>query len=187
VASAQQGSPVALLVGIAQLPEEGLVLQGEIPMDLLQLPQTEEIALAVPLQVQGVLNKMAEQIYFQGIIRGTLAAPCSRCLEIAHSDVAVEMRVVFLPPGSAAAPVDEERLADELDLYTHDGITIDLRPLVRDQVVLAFPLQPLCRPDCAGLCQVCGGNRNEAPCTCQVEGGDPRFALLKQLSFPESS
>ena len=61
------------------------------------------------------------------------------------------------------------------------------RPPVYDQVVLAFPVQPLCRPDCAGLCQICGGNRNEASCTCRAESGDPRFALLKNLSFSEPS
>ena len=58
---------------------------------------------------------------------------------------------------------------------------------VMDYVLLAFPIQSLCRPDCAGLCQVCGGNRNEVPCTCQTDAGDPRFALLKQLRLPETS
>ena len=77
--------------------------------------------------------------------------------------------------------------AAELDAYEHDGFRIDLEPLVRDQVVLAFPVQPLCRENCAGLCQVCGGNRNEQPCACPVDAGDSRFAVLKRLRFPESS
>jgi len=64
---------------------------------------------------------------------------------------------------------------------------IDLQPFIYDQVVLAIPMQPLCRPECAGLCPVCGSNRNEVSCTCEVAEIDPRFALLKQLQFPEIS
>jgi len=70
---------------------------------------------------------------------------------------------------------------DDLDVYSHDGSRIDLYPLVRDQVVMAFPVQTLCREDCAGLCQACGANLNEQPCACQIESGDPRFAVLRQL------
>jgi uncharacterized protein len=102
-----------------------------------------------------------------------------------HSDFTAEMRVVYLPPSTRLQIEGEEGVdaEEELDLYMHDGVTLDLRPPVHDNVLLAFPVQPLCRPDCAGLCQVCGGNRNEVPCTCQESGGDPRFALLKQLQF----
>jgi uncharacterized protein len=69
----------------------------------------------------------------------------------------------------------------------HDGIALDLQPLVHDHVLLAFPIQPLCRPECAGLCQVCGENHNEVQCACQAEATDPRFALLQQFRFPERS
>ena len=115
--------------------------------------------------------------------------PCSRCLESVRDQFAVTIRVVYLPPSSQAAAESTERLdtTDELDLYIHDGFMIDLQPFIYDQVMLAIPMQPLCGPDCAGLCQLCGGNKNEAPCTCQVEEINPRFALLKQLHFPETS
>ena len=42
-------------------------------------------------------------------------------------------------------------------------------------------MQPLCRPDCQGLCPVCGKDRNVDPCQCQVEWVDPRLAVLKTL------
>jgi uncharacterized protein len=189
VAASQQGSSAALMVSIARIPDEGLAFQAEVAATHLQLPPATEVELPTPVQVRGWLTKVAEQVYFQGTTRGTLAVPCSRCLDIIHSEFVAEMRVVYLPPSTRLQIEGEEGVdaEDELDLYTHDGLTLDLRAPVHDHVLLAFPIQPLCRPDCAGLCQVCGGNRNEVPCVCQADEGDPRFALLKQLHFPKMS
>jgi len=145
--------------------------------------------LPQPIQVRGRFTKVTEQVYFQGTIHGILGVPCSRCLDTIHSDFATEVRVVFLPPSSRLETEGEEGVdsADELDLYTHDGLTLDLGPLVHDHVLLALPIQAVCRPECAGLCSVCGENRNEVQCTCQAEPADPRFALLQQFRFPQRS
>jgi uncharacterized protein len=105
-----------------------------------------------------------------------------------QSDFVTEVQAVFFPSTSAVAADEASGLsvADELDLYEHNGITLDLEPLVHDQVVLSFPVQPLCRDDCAGLCQVCGANRNEHPCACQAEREASPFAVLKQLDIQPS-
>jgi len=189
VAASQQGNSAALVVNIANIPDEGLAFQAEVTAIQLQLPPATEGELSTPIQVQGWLTKVAEQVYFRGTVRGTLAAACSRCLDILHSNFTADMRVVYLSPSSRLQIEGEEGVdaEEELDLYMHDGTTLDLRPPVHDNVLLAFPVQPLCRPDCAGLCQRCGGNRNEVSCTCQETEGDPRFALLKQLQFPKTS
>jgi uncharacterized protein len=179
----------ALVVGIAQILETGLMLDTTINPASLHLPQGEDARVIEPVRVQGVLTKMAEQVYFQGQISGVVAVPCSRCLDIVHTDFMAEIQVIFLPSTSPLLS-DEEgggSAVNELDLYVHDGITIDLRPLVREQVVLSFPVQSLCREDCAGLCQVCGKNQNRESCVCQTEHGDPRFAILKQLRLSGSS
>ncbi len=178
----------ALVIDLAKIPIHGLALDTEIAPASLHLPQDESFTVTAPIRVQGLLTKVMEQVYFQGQICGTLTVPCSRCLELVSDDFVVDVRVVFLFAASYGSS-DEERwdsFADDLDVYAHDGIRMDLQPLVRDQVVLAFPAQTLCREDCAGLCQVCGANRNEQPCACQVENTDSRFAILKRLNLPSS-
>ena len=189
MAASQQGNSAALVVNIANIPDEGLAFQAEVTATYLQLPPITEVEFSMPLQVRGWLTKVAEQVYFQGTVRGTLAVACSRCVDIIHRDFTAEMRVVYLPPSTRLQIEGEEGVdaEEELDLYMHDGTILDLRPPVYDNILLAFPVQPLCRPDCAGLCQVCGGNRNEVLCTCQETAGDPRFALLKQFQFPKTS
>jgi uncharacterized protein len=189
VASTRQDNYVPLKIGLTQIPEEGLQLEGNIAAADLHFAPQESVAFSTPVRLQGQLTKIAEQVYFQGQIEGTMELPCSRCLDSVRDHFAVTIRVVYLPPSSPAAAESTERLdtSDELDLYIHDGVMIDLQPFIYDQVVLAIPMQPLCRPECAGLCPLCGGNKNEESCTCQVEEIDSRFALLKQLQFPQTS
>ena len=65
----------------------------------------------------------------------------------------------------------------------YDGDRLDLGEVVREQVLLALPLKPLCREDCRGLCPRCGQNRNLGPCGCPPpeEPGDPRLEPLRKL------
>jgi uncharacterized protein len=185
-----QDAADALVVGLAAIHDDGLLLAVAIRPESIQLPQAEDAIVTEAVQVRGRLTKVAEQVFFQGRIHGTVTVPCCRCLETVHVDFCVETRVIFLPPTSTdvgQSPEGRPSASDDLDLYIHDGMILDLRPLVREQVVLAYPVQPLCRDDCAGLCQVCGGNRNLTPCTCQIGGDDPRFAILKQLRPPGAS
>ena len=189
MALSQQGSATALVVDVLRIPDEGLALEVAVSADELRLPDSSEVAFPVPVKLLGRLTRVAEQVYFQGAVAGTVATPCSRCVETSRHDFEVEMQVMFLPPGTADSHEDPEAagLEDEPDIYVHDGMKLDLAPPVYDQVVLAFPVQPLCRSDCAGLCQVCGGNRNETPCGCRAESHDQRFALLKNLAFSDPS
>jgi uncharacterized protein len=155
----------------------------------LALPEDEQLSITAPVQVRGRLTKVMEQVYFHGAICGTVVAPCSRCLEVVADEFDVEVRGVFLPLGSHRLSGDADATVetDDLDVYSHDGYRINLYPLVRDQVIMAFPVQTLCRQDCAGLCQACGANLNEQPCTCEIDSGDPRFAVLRQLKSSEST
>jgi len=55
---------------------------------------------------------------------------------------------------------------DDLDIYYYDGDEINLDPLIYDEVLLNLPIRPLCREDCAGLCHICGKNKNVESCAC---------------------
>jgi uncharacterized protein len=189
VALSQEGNVAALVVDVIRITDEGLPLEVAIGAEELRLPEAVEVAFPVPVKLLGCLTRFAEQVYFQGTVGGTMTTPCCRCVEPSRHDFEIEMQVMFLPPGASGSDEDSEAvgLEDEPDIYVHDGMKLDLAPPVYDQVVLAFPVQPLCRSDCAGLCQVCGGNRNETPCGCRAESGGQRFAQLKNLAFSDPS
>jgi DUF177 domain-containing protein len=102
-----------------------------------------------------------------------LTGPCVRCLEPAVNVVEVDAREVDQPPTR-----DEELRSP----YVSDG-NLDVDRWANDALVLAFPSQPLCREDCAGLCAVCGESLNDADPEAHrhEQGGDPRMAKLKDL------
>ena len=104
-----------------------------------------------------------------------LAGPCVRCLEPAEARLEIDAREVD-QPGS-----DDEELVSP---YVSDG-TLDAGRWLQDAIVLELPTRPLCRPDCAGLCPVCGQSLNEADPEAHRHGktGDPRMSRLKDLKL----
>jgi uncharacterized protein len=104
---------------------------------------------------------------------GLLAGPCMRCLDDARVEVAVDAREVDQPSS------DDEELTSP---YVDDGI-LDLAAWAHDALALALPQQLLCRPDCAGLCPVCGESLNDADPAAHEHPRepDPRWAKLREL------
>jgi uncharacterized protein len=104
-----------------------------------------------------------------------LSGPCVRCLEPAATQIEIDAREVDQPPSR-----DEELRSP----YVSDG-NLDVGRWANDALVLAFPTQPLCREDCAGLCAVCGESLNDADPEAHrhQSGGDPRMAKLRDLKL----
>jgi uncharacterized protein len=94
--------------------------------------------------------------------------------------VAADLDVRLLPRPAAADSV--ELGADDLDVDFYENDELDLSRLVENETTLALPMKPLCRPDCRGLCAVCGANRNVVMCTCAPHPPDPRLAALRDLA-----
>ena len=101
-----------------------------------------------------------------------LDGPCMRCLAPASLSVDVDAQEYE----ATDAALDEE-LGSE---YVADG-ELDVGAWARDQVALGLPDQILCRPDCAGLCPICGKDLNVEPHEHAEEASDPRWAALERL------
>jgi uncharacterized protein len=129
-------------------------------------------ASAVPAGAVVVADVVLESALGGIAVTGTVLAPwegeCRRCLAPASGRLEVAVRELYTPGGDGD---DTYPLVDE---------EVDLEPLAHDTVLLELPQAPLCRPDCLGLCPVCGANRNEEPCQCPP-APDPRWAALDAL------
>lgn len=107
---------------------------------------------------------------------------CSRCLTQFATPVRLKIDEEFLPSidittGARVAKTDDTDEATMIDIHH----LLDLSEVVRQDLMLALPIVPICRNDCQGLCASCGQNLNEGDCDCTEEQLDPRFAALKQL------
>ena len=128
------------------------------------VPAGSEVELKVRFEA------VVEGVLVSGTAAVTVAGECARCLGTVEWDETVPVTELFLyEPG----PEDEE-------LPVLDGDLLDLRQVVRDAVVLALPLAPLCRPDCPGLCVECGARLADDPAHSHTRM-DPRWASLAGL------
>jgi len=143
-----------------------------------------EVVLVGPVAVELTLNVLDENIRVDGLIRTEVAEDCSRCLAEFKRPLEVEIHLYAAGKGSRgnfdALEVEDERDPAE-GFLTHDGRELDLRDEVRSAILLSSPMQPLCRPDCKGLCQECGGNLNEGNCSCGGRRADLRWKGLEKL------
>ena len=126
-----------------------------------------------PISGELLLESLAEGILVSGHLRGALALRCARCLTAFEGSFDIEVDELF------AVHADEE--ADEYPLEPEGEL--DPEQMVRDAVGVELPFSPLCRHDCLGLCEVCGGDRNLGECPGH-RSVDPRFAALSDL-IPE--
>jgi DUF177 domain-containing protein len=139
---------------------------------------TEVASLGHDEAVDGVLllECVVEGILVSGPIRGTVHFRCARCLIEFDRPLAVEVHELF------TRRPDEG--GDEADAYVLDpGGWLEPEQMVRDAVGVELPFSPLCRPDCLGICDVCGGDRNLGECPGHEEI-DPRWVELERLLEP---
>lgn len=131
-----------------------------------------------PIHLQVTVQNTGSSVLATVIAETRVTMPCSRCL----TPVAVPIRTRYTEE-YVSAEGKEGPLPEEAGVAgTYQDQQLDLSPGIRENLLLALPLKPLCRPDCAGLCPQCGQNLNEGSCTCETAPPvDPRLAQLQSL------
>ncbi len=174
-----------LTFNVAQLLKEpiGATRDGEVVASLRRLvPDLAQTEDAPDTTLTGSVRLMhvSEGVLVQGTLHVEATMPCARCLEPVTVLLQVELEEVFVPTVSIATgrPITPEE--DDQALWISENHILDLREVLRQDVLLAQPVQVLCRPDCRGLCPICGQNLNQGACSCQPEP-DPRWAALTAL------
>jgi uncharacterized protein len=138
--------------------------------------------------VKGIVTLMRTDhgILVKGKLVTMTGLTCSRCLNAFECPLTLEIEEVYFPKidVTSGSPVDGP---DDPGAFTIDERNIlDLTDSIRQYALLAVPMKPLCRPDCAGLCPTCGVNMNQTKCDCAPQPGDPRWAVLRDLISAES-
>lgn len=168
-----------MLVERSQIPPEGLDLEvREEP--LWEGVEGLWLSLA-PIQAALHLEREVNGILASGTFSTTAVVLCSRCSEPVSIPLSDSFAISYTEAGEALRDEQAELSAAEMDVDTMQDDRLDVTKLLRENVLLNLPLQPLCRSDCRGLCPHCGANLNESPCRCRVQEGDPRLLPLQQL------
>lgn len=171
----QAGVAPNLRINVSELrrrPGNRRRIERAVPLGGLEISTS-----AVPVGADGdldvVLESLSDGVTVNGSVTFPWEGPCRRCLEDTSGTVEADIHEIFSEKTEGG------------DLLALDGDTLDLGPVVRDAVVLALPLAPLCREDCPGPAP------DEFPVIPAGEGvppADPRWAALSELRFdPEGS
>ncbi len=121
------------------------------------------------------LESVMDGVLVSGAATAPLSGECGRCLEPVRDTLAVRVQELFVYP-EAATDHDEDDEVAQLQ-----GELLDLTSTVRDAVVLALPLTPVCRPDCRGLCATCGDRLDDLPDDHSHDTTDARWGALTGL------
>ncbi len=154
--------------------EATLTSDDKMGIEVFAVPAGEPVKLNLRLE------SVVEGVLISGTVISRAVGECARCLDEFTRPVGADLRELFAFPGSITAQTTDE---DEIPVIADD--MIDLEPLVRDEIVTQMPLAPLCRPDCAGLCSVCGERLDDLEPDHNHEILDPRWAVLLS-QFPAS-
>jgi uncharacterized protein len=172
---------IGLQINVAQLLKQprGASRSYEVTTDIWGL-DAENIAPRSPLQGTVQLLRTGQGVLVLAQFHVELALVCTRCLEPFRLPVSFEFQEDFRPlvdifTGAQLPAVPGE---DEATLIDEHHI-LDLSEVVRQEVILAQPLYPVCRADCAGICPYCGQNLNEYTCYCRESYIDPRWEALR--------
>jgi uncharacterized protein len=131
------------------------------------------VSADVLVTAEAVLDSVDGGVEVTASVTAAWSGRCRRCLRPVGGTLSPQVRELYRQrhPGE---PPDEET-------YPLVGEMLDLRPLVRDALLLDMPIAPLCGEGCRGLCPGCGGDLNEGDCSCPPAAPDPRWAVLDVL------
>jgi uncharacterized protein len=132
-------------ITINQVPAEGLYLKEEIESGQLDL-DTDLIKFRSLLKLSARITRITNALTVDLNINGAIFTDCSRCLS--------EFQWVFDKDVRLNYPLESS------------DIFIDLNPDIREEIILDYPIKPLCSVNCKGLCIKCGKNQNEGGCNC---------------------
>ncbi len=167
-------------INVAQLLKEAIGASRHY-----QLREISEGSLSPWIRGDITLTRSREGILVKAIITTQIEAVCSRCLIPFNLGINFSLEEEFLPTVDVFTGLPLA-IPKESENFLIDGNHIlDLSEALRQYFLLAIPLKPLCQPNCAGLCSVCGYNLNLGTCSCLREVRDQRWSKLKELRFSE--
>jgi len=170
--------------GSAKTQQLTVPAPDDMRLELARVPVGAEMQLDVRFEA------VTEGVLVTGSVTAALAGECARCLTPLAASVTASFTELYLYPRDRHDRhdrFDENTEQDDEELHL-DGDLLDLEPVLRDAVVLALPMSPLCREDCPGLCVECGVPLADAgPGHGHEDAPDPRWAGLKQFSYNDQA
>lgn len=129
---------------INSIPQEGMKVNQTRDAKELDL-NTHEVQFIFPLQIDAFVSRDKENVFVDINVKSTMQMHCSRCLSAFQMPYSKHTMLDFPVEGQHAIEINDD---------------------LRQEIIIDYPIMPLCKPDCKGLCPKCGKNLNEGSCEC---------------------
>jgi uncharacterized protein len=161
----------SLRLNVGFIRNQSVGYSRDFPIDLPSVFLKPDLKL-YNLVGNALITRTAHGLLLQAKLYAQVSAECARCLNDFSQPLGAEFTELYaFTPNSAT----------ESGLLLPETGIIDIGPIVREEMLLAIPMSPICSPDCKGLCPICGENLNETVCNHEDESLDPRLSVLKTL------
>ncbi len=134
-------------IDINKIPLDGLIVEEQVNPSALDL-ETDTVKFSEPIKIRAEVSKITNAVTVALTLSGSIRLSCSRCLK--ESGVGLKKGLRF------------NYQADKTQQI------IDLDQDIKEEIILDYPIKPLCDPGCKGLCPKCGKNLNEGGCPCAI-------------------
>lgn len=166
-----------LIVNVVELLRwPGTVKEVDVSLDVTDLEfndarivENTAASDADKIAVHLRLESLSNGVSVHGTVSATWVGECRRCVTPLRERMDVEVSELY------------QKVVEDPDAYAIENDQINLLPMVRENILVAVPVGPLCRPDCPGLCPQCGADLSQTTCDCTVDTRDPRWSVLDAL------
>jgi len=143
-----------LMIRIDQIPGDGLVIDRELDAaTVAEVVDGAPVELPRGVRLEGRLERVEQVVYARGTLRCTVAVDCARCLDPVSLQIDTSFEFGIFPEGHEPQPsTDGEIIVSDMEVATYRGGKIDLRSIVRDELLLQLPMNPSCLDSIEGKC-----------------------------------
>ncbi len=155
--------------------------------DGVALDVGDDLELGAPVGGQVQFRRTNRGLLITGTVETAFALPCSRCLRPLELPLVLKLNEEALPSidlgsGKVLDPTVEPEIVRLTDHHE-----VELGPIIREAIQLSEPIAPLCRPDCPGLCVVCGERLDDGPHRHEEPDLDPRLEVLRAFRVDDEA
>jgi len=160
-------------INIQNLEHNVLEHEGKVETDFLE-PQLR-IFYPYALNVRVKLDRFGKDYKIDVSIQTRAHYICDRCLKEYEPEFTAKLSQVYQTDGDEVMP------DDDIKILPANAVEVDIRPLLREAIVLNHPIKMVCIEECKGICPGCGADLNIDTCICSAGNVDPRWAELKKF------
>jgi uncharacterized protein len=166
-----------MFIDTNKISEKGLIVSNSFSLDEDMLIEENAFFLD-DLKYHVLFKQDVDRIEAKGNIKTMISLGCVKCLDDFELNIDLNFDIILFPTNLVNSE-SHSIGSDEMEYIFYDDNRIDLIKILLEQINLFIPYNPICKPNCKGICPNCGTNLNYAKCKCENSSNELNFLFNK--------